>query len=105
MFLENRSVDFSTPDGQRRLSISGESVIIGDPRRKEAGIYIDNIGYKVGKGDDLDVQLTLGLLDNRLVLYWKETFIYRTYKQGLFVVTGERIEFLCQGIGGIYKSH
>lgn len=56
--------------------------------------------------DDVDIDLYFVLLDkNEVAIYWKETYKYRTYRQGIYKISNDDISFLCDGRGGVYKSH
>jgi hypothetical protein len=49
----------------------------------------------------LDIQLKLVTFEGALALYWRETYLHRTYRQGLFEIQGMRASPLCEGAGGV----
>lgn len=105
MFLENRSLDISSGDGSIRIILEGERVEIETLGPKPVrGIYSTNIGDEVDPNDDLDIELKLALLSERLLIYWKETYQNRIYRQGLFRVVNEKVESFCEGKGGLNSS-
>ncbi|HMG48122.1 MAG TPA: hypothetical protein VK614_11755 [Allosphingosinicella sp.] len=99
LFFENRALEFDSPEGPMRISLLGPHVDIDalNPNPRFTG-FRQNIGNAVGRGEnDADVVLKLGLLDDRLVVYWRETVQNRPYRQGLFSVLGMRLEAVCEG--------
>jgi hypothetical protein len=106
MFLENRSIDIVGSKGSVRVTLNGERVQI---RRigpsADGAIYSLNIGDEVAPNDDLDVELKLGYMSGQLVLYWKETYQHRIYRQGLFGFFDDRVRSICSGRGGVNTSN
>jgi hypothetical protein len=104
-FLENRSIDFDQGQGMMRVSIEEETVYV---RSLASGStsptnYYD-IGLTVQQNGDADVDLKLGLLDGELVIFWRETFQHRMYRQGLFRPEATRLTPICEGRGGFDRS-
>ena len=101
LFLENRSVDTDWPEGTLRLSLSGDyfyadEVINRQVSRQHYQLVLDSIQ----DGSDLDIELKFAYFEGELLLYWKETFQNRLYRQGLFKISGPNLTFLCEGRGG-----
>jgi hypothetical protein len=102
MVLENEAVEIDGPRGPLIIGISGEQVQIRSARpRQDVPVHAENIADAVDPEKDLDVELKLAYLDGRLVVFWKETYRHRIYRQGLFHIVGERVKALCTGRGGV----
>lgn len=99
LFFENRALEFESPEGPMRIKLLGPHVDIDALNQNQRfRTFRQNIGNTVGHGEyDADVVLKLGLLDDRLVVYWRETVQNRPYRQGLFNVLGMRLEAVCEG--------
>ncbi len=52
------------------------------------------------EGASADVELKLGLYEQQIVLYWRETYRHRIYRQGLFRFEGQALVPMCEGEGG-----
>jgi len=102
MLLENQAVEIDGPHGPLRVSVAEEYVQIytagSGPAR---AVYATNIGEAADPHGDLDVELKLGYFDGALVVFWKETFRHRIYRQGIFRIAGESVTPLCAGHGGV----
>jgi hypothetical protein len=86
--------------------LDGESVSLKRVEGESGeGEYVSNIGTEVDDSVDLDVQLKLALYGGRPVIYWKETYLHRMYRQGLFGLGDWKVAPLCEGTGGLYRSH
>lgn len=106
MLLQNRVVDVESPSGPTRVSIVRQSIHMRMLNAPDETTYVRDIGGAVKRGEEEpDLELTLGLLGQRLVLYWRETFQHRMYRQGLFSIEGHELKPLCEGRGGVYISH
>jgi hypothetical protein len=107
MLLENRQLDIDSAHGPMRLTLRGEEIRIAmlSPSA-DVVLSAHDIAYRVRRGDDEpDIALKLAILDGRTVLYWRETFQNRQYRQGLFSIDGHDLSPLCEGRGGIEVSH
>lgn len=112
MFLENRTLEVDGGTGPLRLRLDGETFYseeIGE--RSERRTYFNRIDAMVQPGEDLDIELKLALVNGRLVLYWRETYQNRFYRQGLLTIEGRALfgddeqvmTPLCVGRGGRYS--
>ncbi|HEX8643883.1 MAG TPA: hypothetical protein VF702_08220 [Allosphingosinicella sp.] len=105
--LENREVALDTPAGPLTVTVERDTLRIAeaaaDGKRR---VRIWEIGrmFEDERGR-LDVQLSLGVLDSDLVLYWRETYRNRIYRQGLFRIPAGELVALCEGRGGITRLH
>ena len=106
MFLENQSLDLDSAEGRMRVELVRQSVrvrMLDDPLDTR---YLRHIASAVAQGeDDADVDLKLALFDGQPLVYWRETYQHRVYRQGLFRIVGHELEPLCEGHGGIGYSH
>jgi len=106
MFLENRSLDLERGDETVRVTLRGERIeLVKLGAKPDGGIYSTNIGDEVEADDDLDVELKLAYVSGEAVLYWKETYQHRIYRQGMFRFLGDRVQKLCEGKGGVNSSN
>lgn len=112
MFLENRTLVVDGGTGPLRLRLEDETFYseeIGE--RSERRTYINQIDAMVQPGENLDIELKFALVNNRLVLYWRETYQHRFYRQGLLTIEGRPLfggddqvmTPLCAGRGGSYS--
>jgi hypothetical protein len=98
--LENRALDFRDSGKIFRVTVDGPKVRIEQlASREDHGIYVVNL-ENILKGNP-DIALTLGLLDDRPVVYWRETFVNRSHRQGIFKIKGQSLVPLCEGKGGV----
>lgn len=99
MFLTNRTIDIDSA-GKFRVTLDRQKVKIQRLSGASGGeVHIVNVGNIIS--GEPDIVLTLGILDNRPVLYWRETFLHRRYRQGVFSIVGQSLVLLCQGSGGV----
>jgi hypothetical protein len=101
MFLENQSIDIESENPPIRVSIRGENFFaeeLGNNSRSRH--FFESIDSIVDSTADLDIELKLAYFEGSLVLYWKETFHNRIYRQGLFSIIGHEVRRLCEGHGG-----
>lgn len=102
MLLENQAVEIDGPQGPLRVSIAEEHVQIHTAGPTPArAVYATNVATAMDPNSDLDIELKLGYFDGDLVVFWKETFRYRIYRQGMFRIVGESVTPLCAGRGGV----
>jgi len=101
MFLENRTVDIDWRAGKLRLSFDGDNFHADEIRHgRSVTQHYRSILDEIENGDDLDIELKFAYFENRLLIYWRETFQNRPYRQGLFEINGPDVAFLCAGRGG-----
>jgi len=100
LVLENKMLDYVDKGVRYRIVLQGENVTISnlsEPGPRKVSL---NVGSEVDAGKDLDVELKLVILENALMVYWRETFQHKVYQQGLIKVSGDRLIFYCRGHGG-----
>jgi hypothetical protein len=99
MFLKNEVIDLKDTNGLVRVALDRQKVRM---QRVKLGVVQETVIVNVGNiiSGDPDIILTLGMLDDQPVLYWKETFLHRSYRQGVFKILGQSLVPLCQGMGG-----
>lgn len=101
--------------GRMRLRIEGQRFALQllDPAA-DGRQLVGDIGDIVGQhGERADIFLKFGSLDSRPVLYWRETYQHRIFRQGLFAIDASSangnwnhvLTPLCEGKGGIETSH
>lgn len=101
MFLENKTIDVSSPKGPLRLFFRGENFYAREVGQNSAhSLHYVDVDAEIDEDNDLDIQLRFAYLDGSLKVYWKETFQNRIYRQGLFNVVGHELRSLCEGQGG-----
>ena len=104
MFLENRSIDWKFPTKKIRVWLDRDKLHTSDPADPSTGVTFLGVNYLL-KGDP-DIVLKLAVQDGRLLVYWRETFQHRVFRQGLFVVLEDgRLDGLCEGRAGHWQSH
>jgi hypothetical protein len=104
MPLVDRVVEIDGPDGPLRLKLEGEHFYIYALDDREREIGGGSIASRADPLHDLDVELKFAYFEGELVIYWKETFQHRIYKQGLFKVDRGGAAFICSGSGGVRTS-
>ena len=100
--LADPTIEIDGPDGALRVTLDGEIIRIdeiGDGSVTQ--VFATNIGSRAEPNVDLDIKASLGYSNHRLVMYWKETYRHRIYRQRLFSIVNETIEPLCEGRGGV----
>ena len=101
LVLENRSLEWTGSSGPIRITLQRQSVIIALIGSPDGDTYPRNIGSLVAQGqDNADIFLKLVLLENEPIVYWRETFQHRIYRQGMFRVVGHSLTRLCDGEAG-----
>jgi hypothetical protein len=112
--LQNRELLLDSKNGRVRAVLEGQKVSLHIEGSPDDEHIVRNIGDLVGGSEGrADVFLTLGFLDNRPVLYWRETYQHRSFRQGLLSISPEaaRADWaqvltpMCEGRGGVDTSH
>jgi hypothetical protein len=83
-----------------RIRLSGEDVVVEFDNVEGANIYILEIDEHFRISSDIDITMNFVVLDDEIVVRWRETYLHRSYRQGLFRVAGAGIEEICAGTGG-----
>ena len=107
LFLENRELDFVSQQRSMRVALLGQTVrISSQPSGSDDQIHMQDVGETVAtQSGAADVSLKLALFDGDLVVYWRENYQHRIYRQGLFRIDGLSLVALCQGRAGSETSH
>ena len=99
-YILNRELDLGDGADRNRVVLRDQTITFRRLTRDDSVISID-IGAVVARdGQDADVIITLGSYQGATVLYWRETFLHRQYRQGVFRINDSRLIPLCEGIGG-----
>lgn len=89
--------------GAANFTIEGEDVLIEDP---SAGITrVIQVDKRLSAKKDLDIELTFALAHGELVLFWRETYSYKKYEQGLLRIVETDLEEICRGSAGADEGH
>lgn len=107
IFIKNKSVKYRYADKFIVLKIKDENIKISaitETNIEPDSERIINIDNLVGDSD-LDVSLTLILLDGEYGVYWRETFQHKKYRQGIYKFEGAGLVSVCAGEAGIDSSH
>ena len=109
MLLENTALIIDGPGGPLEVSLERENVIVTELAPKSEGReFFSSVDHMVSPGEDLDLELKLAHDGRRLLVFWRETFKNRIYRQGLLEVnsselfkpSGMGLTALCEGRGG-----
>ena len=104
MFLDDRPVVFDALGGPFRARVEEQTLLVEAlGENSDRGTYLNRIDYQVGEdgGGNLDLQTQLAFVEGRLAVFWRETYRNRIYDQGFYGITGQGVEFICKGRGGI----
>lgn len=106
LMISNRSIEVENLGDSITARLEGESLMIlsGDPDRLSSDII--DIGQLISPNYDIDISLSFMSLEGQVTLYWRETYLNRRYRQGVFSIdsTGN-IAPICEGVGGVDRSH
>ena len=114
MLLQNRELVLDSSVGRVRIVLDGQRFRLHRLNSPNDEHVAGNIGDRVRQSDDrADVFVTLGFLDDRPVVYWRETYQHRSFRQGLLNIEPEAMNAnwsrvltpLCEGRGGVDISH
>ncbi len=89
LFLQNRQLLLKSSAGPLRIELQRQHFQVYLENSPDGEHWATNIGEWVSKGEPADVFLTLGYLDDKPVLYWRETFQHRSFRQGLMKISPE----------------
>lgn len=104
-FLENRSIDWGAGSRRMRVRLSGENAYVqAISARVNQPVNIHSVALTVQRDGDIDIQLKFAILDGELLIYWRETYQHRMYRQGLLRPELSQLVSLCEGRGGLDSS-
>lgn len=72
---------------------------------EEHGYTFQSISSAVESENRLDIIARFAELDHKDYIFWKESFVNRSYKQGLLLFDGEGLIEVCAGSGGFSDRH
>ncbi len=106
LFLRNESVRIGEGLEAR---INGEHIYINEIGQREAFTYF-SVATAISPTTDIDIRLEFASLNGQVFVYWKETYLHRIYRQGLFRIDAtadwpDRLTPYCEGEGGEWISH
>lgn len=106
LFIRNEWVQIG---GGLEARIDGETVYINEIDQRDAFSYF-SIATAISPTADIDIQLQFALLDGELFVHWRETYLHRMYRQGLFRLEPQadwpdRLVPYCEGRAGVEFSH
>lgn len=102
--ISNESIKMPVNDSEFILSINSDILIVVEVGLEDVR-HIFNIKYSASEGEKLDVIVTFAELDHEDFVYWKESYVNRIYRHGLFKFDGDDLVPVCSGSGGIEVSH
>ena len=100
LIVENRSISLSRSTAT--AEINQESIIYR--YLPENNLAVFDINALISPDEDLDILARFAVYNGNLVIYWRETYLNRSYRQGVLLL-GERPQVLCEGRGGADTSH
>ena len=108
-FLKERKIELNKGINEKTLEIEGEKIYISkiDKKSNERLTAVYAVDERIEDRADLDIDLTLAFtpkLDD-VVVYWRETFKYKSYRQGLVKISKDNIQLICEGRGGVDSTH
>ena len=114
--LQNRELELDSGIGRVRIVIDGQRFRLHRLASPDGELVAGDIGSVVNRSngeETADVFVTIGLLDARPVLYWRETYQHRSFRQGLLNLDpmamnadwNRVVTPLCEGRGGVDVSH
>lgn len=98
--LLDRTINSVVNGEPAEVRLVGEDVVVEFDDTDSANIFILEVDTHFNAEYDLDVDLSFVVLDNEIVVRWKETYLHRQYRQGLFRISGSGISEICTGTGG-----
>jgi hypothetical protein len=106
MFLKNTEIRLSLNPGYALIGIEGESLRI--EKHNNSGSLVDTKIIDVDKSvlahakqtGDIDIEMSFVLLDGSIAVFWKETFMHQSYRQGIFKLENDNLQWVCEGTAG-----
>lgn len=98
--INNESIQTRVGSAEFILSLELDNlkaVELGNPDEE----WIANIADFLHTDYRPDVVISFAELDHEDFVYWRESYVHRTYRQGLFKFNGKTIVPVCTGVGGV----
>ena len=101
LFIENPVVEIESSGKTFEIYVERESFYAKEINKNGEEVeHFEDVDSLLNMEDDLDIELKLAQYKGDLMLFWRETFKNRIYKQGLFLVDGPQLKLACKGEGG-----
>lgn len=100
-FIQGNKIYLNGWSGWKYALTSGPNVILGDGKKE----LVINVRILIDERQPQDVQLSLAMKQNEPIIFWREPFLNRSYKQGVLKITQDGLDEYCFGGGGIDSSH
>lgn len=108
LYLKNDEIKF--PSKNMTLKIKGEAIRfelynkVGEVTKTLITDLGADLAERYNK-DDIDINIEFIFLNKNPAIYWRETYQHQIYRLGIYTIQDNRIEFYCDGVGGVSKSH
>lgn len=99
-FLDNDAVTISAAEFSVRLTIDGERIGEDWRRPMPRHTWEEIETLIVDSSGDIDLAARFARVDGAITVYWRETYLHRSYRQGLLGISVEGLYPLCQGAAG-----
>lgn len=99
-FFVGDQIVMETKSGRMYASINGDQFVMSRDREGKDIVGVIDVPFAIEKKDRLDISLSLVELENKHYLYWKETFLNRRARQGLFEYSPDKLSKYCEGSFG-----
>lgn len=90
------------------LKVDGENIYIVQKEKVEKSSIVFNADSVIDGDDgprlDIDLSLVLNSDLSEVMVYWRETYKHRRFRQGLIRVAGMKAIPFCEGEGGVNSS-
>ena len=114
MLLPDRAMAFDSSVGRVRISLDGQRFALHLLDAPEGDHFVGDVGDLISDGEErADVFVMIGSINARSVLYWRETYQHRSFRQGVLTVDPEAVKAdwnsiltpFCEGTGGVDVLH
>lgn len=99
--LSNESIKMRVNDSEFILTVDSELLLIVQVGNEDNGELIFNLQNYASEDERLDVLVNFAELDHEDFVYWRESYVRRTYLHGLFKFDGDDLVPVCSGSGGV----
>lgn len=106
LMISNRVANIGSASEPVMARVDREAVEIidGDGASRSRGIV--DVSRIASADTDIDISLNFIILDGKISVYWKETYLNRRYRQGVVNLSRDGdVSIICEGVGGVDRSH